>query len=146
MFKRWPAGILSFERDERHSSSVLFISMILSLLLAAGAALDYARVANMRDVIDTAVQSASEAGAKALQDGTLGDEAVKTVVLSHFDKKAAVARHVGTIDPPAIRVDRATASVRVDATGVVAMTVGRLIGMDEVAVPATSAVNSADVR
>jgi hypothetical protein len=138
MLKRRTQAFLFFERDERHSNSALFILMIVTLLLAAGAALDYARVANMREGIETAVKSASEAGTNALQDVTLGDGAIKTAALSHFDKGAAVARHVGTIGTPFILIDRTTATVRVDAKGTVAMTVGRLIGIDEVEVPATS--------
>lgn len=143
MLKRRRAPAFSFEsysfgRYERHSNSTLFILMIVAFLLATGVALDCVRVANMREGIETAVKSASDAGTYAMRDRVLGDEAIKTVALSHFDKRAASARHVGTIDTPSIRIDRDAATVRVDAKGTVAMTVGRLIGIDEVAVPATS--------
>jgi hypothetical protein len=138
MLKHRAAPIYSFERDKRHSNSVLFILMIVAFLLATGVVLDFVRVTNMRDGIEKAVKSASEAGTDAMQHRALGDEAIKTIVLSHFDKRAATARQVGTIETPSIRIDREAARVRVDAKGTVAMTVGSLIGIDEIAVPATA--------
>ncbi|MBS0249749.1 MAG: hypothetical protein JSR78_01655 [Proteobacteria bacterium] len=120
------------------------------MVLAAGAALDYARVANMREGIQGAVSAASEAGVGAVRDATLGDVQIETIALSHFDKDVAFARHVGTIDPPIVKVDRQAHTVTVGAKGTVAMTVSRLFGVNEIEVPATAtsswAPQSADAQ
>lgn len=150
MLRRRTAAVLDFEHDERHSTIIIFVTMIVALLLAAGAALDYARVINMREGIEVAVRSASKAGMEALSDATLRDEDVKTIVMSHFDKSVAFARHVGTIETPTVRINRAAGWVRVDAKGTVAMTVSRLCGINEISVPVTStaswAPRSADAQ
>lgn len=150
MLKRRAAAVLPFERYERYSATLIFISMIVALVLAAGAALDYARVANMREGIQGAVVAASEAGVGAVSDATLGDGQIETIALSHFDKDVTFARHVGTIDPPTVRIDREAHTVTVDAKGTVAMTVSRLFGVREIEVPVTAtsswAPQSADAQ
>lgn len=138
MLKRRTAAVLPFDRGEQYSAIVIFVSMIVALVLAAGAALDYARVANMREGVEAAVRAASEAGAGAVRDGTLGDVQIETMALSHFDKDVTFARHVGTIDPPTIRIDREAHTVTVGAKGTVAMTVSRLFGVSEIEVPANA--------
>ncbi|HML27437.1 MAG TPA: hypothetical protein PKE16_01100 [Hyphomicrobium sp.] len=138
MRKRRMAVVLPFERDERYSVMAIFATMIVALLLAAGAALDYARVANMREGIEWAVRSASQASMDAMHNATLTDAEIETIALSHFDKGVAFARHVGTIELPAVSIDRAAETVKVDAKGTVAMTVSRLFGLNEVTVPASS--------
>lgn len=138
MLKRRMAAVLPFERDERYSVMAIFATMIVALLLAAGAALDYARVANMREGIEWAVQSASKASMNAMHSAALTDAEIETIALSHFDKGVAFARHVGTIELPTVSIDRAAETVKVDAKGTVAMTVSRLFGVNEVSVPASS--------
>jgi hypothetical protein len=138
MGKRSRAADFAFESDEHHPTTVIFVTMIVALLLTTAAALDYARVANMREGIERAVKSASDAGVSALHGGDLPDSEIKTIVLTHFDKDAATARHVGTIDAPFVGVDRAEASVTVAAKGVVPMTISRLFGFKDVSVPASA--------
>jgi hypothetical protein len=138
MLKRWTTAALPFERDEHHSVILIFATMIAALLLAAGAALDYARVSNMREGVDGAVEAASKAAANAMHSAMLTDERIREIALSHFDKGVAFARHVGTIETPAISIDRTTEAVTVDAKGTVAMTVSRLFGVNEIEVPAAS--------
>lgn len=150
MLKRRTAAALPFERDERYSATFIFLLMIVALVLAAGAALDYARVVNMREGIQGAVRAASAAGVGAVRDATLSNLQIETIALSHFDKDVTFARHVGTIDPPIVKVDRQAHTVTVDAKGTVAMTVSRLFGVGEIEVPATAtsswAPQSADAQ
>ncbi len=141
MLRRRTADVLPFRRYEQHSASIIFITMIVALLLAAGAALDYARVAKMREGIEAAVTSASAAGTVAMRDATLRDVEIEAIVVSHFDKDVAFARHVGTIDPPLIHIDHAAPSVSVETKGTVAMTISRLFGVNEISVPATSSTD-----
>ncbi|MFA5957576.1 hypothetical protein [Hyphomicrobium sp.] len=150
MLRRRTAGVLPFERGEQHSVFVVFLMMIVVLLLAAGAAVDYARVANMREGIETAVRSASEAGMKAMREGARSDAEIRAIAVSHFDKDVTFARQVGTVDTPYVGIDRAASSVVVEARGTVEMTVSRLCGINEIAVPAASttswAPQSADAQ
>ena len=97
----------------------------------------------MREGIEAAVTSASAAGTNAMHDASLRDVEIKTIVLSHFDKDVAFARHVGTIDPPSIRIDHAAQLVTVAAKGIVAMTISRLFGVNEISVPATATTDRA---
>jgi Flp pilus assembly protein TadG len=130
------------ERDERYPAIIIFGLMCVALLLAAGAAVDYARVTNMRESLEVAVKSASLAAERAVQDG-LSDDEVKAVTMTYFDTTAAPARRVGTIGTPTVSIDRRAQFIMVDASGTVAMTVSRLGGIDEVAVPVTSTINLA---
>jgi Flp pilus assembly protein TadG len=138
MFRRRTMGTLPFEREGRHSVKAIFVMMSVALFLAAGAALDYARVVNMREGIESGVRSASEAAARVLRRGDVSDGEITAVILSHFDKDGAFARQVGTIEMPTVSIDRALQSVTVDTKGTVMMTVSRLGGVNEVTVPATS--------
>ncbi len=141
MFGRRGAGAWYFGRDERYSTSVIFGLMSLALLLAAGAAVDYARVADMREGLEAAINSASLAAGQAIHDGKLSDDEVAALAMSHFDKNVASARHVGTIEAPSVKVDHTTKTITVGAKGIVAMTVSRLGGINEVTVPAISTVS-----
>jgi hypothetical protein len=143
MFGRRSTTAFSFERDEHASVIVIFLMMSAALLLAAGTALDYARVSNMREGIQAAVRSASEAAAKALRRTSLSDDEVKAVALSHFEKGVVFARQVGTIDAPTVSIDRSADTVTVGGKGTVSMTVSRLRGVEDIAVPATSTAGQA---
>ena len=141
MFGRRGAGALYFERDERDPTSTIFGLMTLALLVAAGAAIDYARVVNMREGLKAAIDSASFAAGQAMRDGELSDDEVKAIATSRFDKDVASARHVGTVEAPSVKVDHTNKTITLDAKGTVAMTVSRLGGINEVTVPATSTVS-----
>lgn len=141
MFGRRGAGAWYFGRDERHSTGIIFGLMSLALLLAAGAAVDYARVVNMREGLEAAIDAASLAAGQAIRDGKLSDDNVKAIALSRFDKDVASARLVGTIEAASVEVDHTTKTITVGAKGTVAMTVSRLGGITEVTVPATSTVS-----
>lgn len=138
MFRRLTAGLRTSTHQWRLSSQGIFVIMSAVLFLATGAALDYARLTNMRGGIELAVNSAATAAASMLKGGQAQDAEIEAVALSHFGKASAFARQVGTIDVPTISIDRATRSVTVDTRGTVMMTVSRLGGIDEVVVPASS--------
>lgn len=140
MFGRRGAGALYFGLNEGQSVGVIFGLMSLALLLAAGAAVDYARVANMREGLEAAINSASLAAGQAIRDSKLSDDEVAAVATSRFDKAAASARRVGTIEAPSIKVDHTTNTITVGARGTVAMTVSRLGGITEVTVPAAATI------
>jgi Flp pilus assembly protein TadG len=141
MFGRRAAGASYFARDERDSTSAIFGLMTLALLVAAGAAIDYARVANMREGLEAAVNSASLAAGQAMRDGELSDDEVKAIAISRFDKDVASARHVGTVEAPSVIFDHTNKTLTLDAKGTVAMTVSRLGGINQVTVPAKSTVS-----
>ncbi len=139
--RRW-AGAFSFGHDEPHSVIIILLTMSAALLLAGGAAVDFARVSNMREAIEAAVRAGSAAGLNALGDASLSDDEVEAATMSRFEKGVAFARQVGTIDAPAISIDRVAKTVTVGATGTVSMTISRLCGLDEVTVPAISTAAS----
>ncbi|RUP00057.1 hypothetical protein [Hyphomicrobium sp.] len=143
MLKRRTLTQAPFWCDERFSATGIFVAMTIALLLAAGAAVDFARVVNMREGLDQGVRSASEVALRALDDRRLSDDQIRTLGLSQFDKSSVFARQVGTIETPAIVIDRTVPSVTVTAKGVVAMTVSRLSGVSEISVPATYTAGTA---
>ncbi len=143
MPKRRTLAVLPFARDERYSAIVLFVAMTAALVLAAGAAVDYARVANMRDGIELGVRSASEVALGALGNRRLSDDQIRTIGVSQFDKSTVFARQVGTIGTPTVIIDRDARSVAVQAEGTVAMTASRLGGINEISVPAAYTATTA---
>jgi Flp pilus assembly protein TadG len=140
MFGRRGAGALYFGRDEPDSTGAIFGLMTLALLVAAGAAIDYARIANMREGLEAAVSSASRAAGQAVRDGEFSDDEIKAIAMSRFDKDVATARHVGTVEGPSVMIDHTSKTITLDAKGTVAMTVSRLGGIHDVTVPVTSTV------
>jgi Flp pilus assembly protein TadG len=134
--RRMPAAV-PFVRDEPNSAIVMFVLMTVALLLAAGAAVDYARVANMRDGLELGVRRASKAALEALGNRYLSDDQIRTIGVSQFDKSTTFARQTGTIGTPKVIIDRDDQSIAVQAEGTVAMTASRLGGINEVSVPAT---------
>ena len=71
-------------------------------------------------------------------EGKLSDDEIVTLADAYFDKNVAHARNMGTIDTPAITIDRTTGIVTIDVAAKVAMTVSRVGGFKEMAVPVTS--------
>ncbi len=140
MFGRRGMRASHFGDGEPQSVGIIFGLMSLAFLLAAGAAVDYARVADMREGLEAATNSASDAAGQAIRDGKLSDDEVAAIATSHFDKTVASARHVGTIETPIVKVDYTTRTITVGARGIVAMTVSRLGGISEVTVPAIATV------
>jgi hypothetical protein len=145
MSKRRTLAVLPYAREDQFSAVVIFVAMTLALLLAAGAAVDYARVANMRDGIELGVRSASEAALGALGNRRLSDDQIRAIGLSQFDKSTVFARQVGTIGTPTLVIDRDTRSVAVRAEGIVAMTASRLGGINDVLVPAAYTFTTAPI-
>ncbi|MBS0235078.1 MAG: hypothetical protein JSR99_16545 [Proteobacteria bacterium] len=141
MYEERVAGSRPLVRTRRRSGTGLFVMMSVALFLTTGAALDYARVVSMREGIEFGVKSAAQAAALVLRGGQVPDDEITSVVMSHFDKDGAFARHVGTIEAPNVIIDHAARAVTVDAKGTVMMTVSRLIGLNDVTVPATFTTN-----
>lgn len=138
MFQRWATAHSRFAGNKRGRVAVIFGGMSAAFLLAGGLAVDYARIVDMRERLTRAADSAARSAGRALREGKLTDAEIRRLAEANFDDGIARARNVGTIEAPSINIDRASGSVSVAVTAVVATTVSRIGGVSQMTVPVTS--------
>jgi Flp pilus assembly protein TadG len=126
--------IKSFWDDRRGGTAILFGLMLLPLMAAVGAAVDYSRAANVR----TAMQAAADAAALllardgvALSNNRLAARA-REVFLANFHRRDA---RVGVID-----VEKTNRSIRVNAHGSVKTALMGIFRIDTINLSTTSEV------
>jgi Flp pilus assembly protein TadG len=103
--------IESFSRDQRGGVAILFALLLLPLMAAVGAAIDYSRASNVRTAMQAAVDAAALLAARdsaTLSDSSLADRA-RQVFLANF-------RQPGTaLDP--VRFEKTSTTIRVSVSG-----------------------------
>jgi len=130
--------ISNCKREERGAVAILFGLMSVTLLLAGGVAIDFARIVDMRERVMGAVDSASLAAGRAMLESKLSDAEVKRLATAYFNENVAKVRSMGTVATPVISLDRATGTVTINVQANVSMTFSRVGGFTEMAVPVAS--------
>lgn len=93
-------------RDERGQASAFLVGILLLGLLAAGLAIDGARLFTVRRDLQNVADSAALAGASAIDEGTYRSSAGRTVVLDPVAARQAVDEVLrASALPPIVRVD-----------------------------------------
>lgn len=115
--------------DSRGSVAIVFGLSIVVLLLGAGAAIDSARVYNIRTKVQSALDAASLAGAKLLESENLSDSEISATAQKYF---ASELEHIGvgqtTIANFRAVIDRTASSVTAQADVHIATLLAQLGG------------------
>ena len=116
--------VRSFARARRGAVAVLFAIMLVPLLLAVGAGVDFARLEILKSSLQSVADGAALAGATALNQS--GSSGATTVATGYFNKGVANLAMTATVGAPVVTVPTTT-SVRVTATATLQMTLMALV-------------------
>lgn len=120
------SGLRAFRNARRGAVAVLFAVMMIPLLLATGAAVDFARVEITRTSLQSVVDGAALAGASALNlaNGSTNASAVAT---DYFTKGVASLATTATVSGPTVSIP-SSIEVTVSATATLQYSFMSLIG------------------
>lgn len=132
-----PAAALSrFANDERGATALIFGLTSTAILFAAGMGVDMTRVVLAKSRIGVAADAAALTAGKALLDGKLSNAEIRTQALNIFNSNIQAGRGIfANIKNVKISVDRGTGKVAVDVDANVDMTLTRIAGFTNVALP-----------
>ncbi|WP_439543574.1 vWA domain-containing protein [Hyphomicrobium sp.] len=124
-----------FASDDRGSVTFIFALLMLVVVLAAGAGIDYARMLHARFNLAAAADAAALAAGRALGEGTRTDSEIKQLAEAYFRANLAEGHDFGSIGDLSVAIDRETGRVTVDAAVNVPMTLTRVAGFRDVEIP-----------
>ena len=133
----------SFRSDERGAVAILMAFLIIVMCLMAGLAVDMGRILIARSALASASDAAGLAVGRALMEGRTVAEAKKIGEAFFANNIQAVQRSGATVPTPKIVADSKTQQVTVDAAVTVPMSLMRIGGFKEMAVPVRSQVKFA---
>ena len=132
----------TFSRDTRGATAIFFALALLPLVILMGVAFDLQRSTDAKATIQTAIDSASLAAAKQLQDSDKTDAEIQATGADFFN--AAISNVQGDVScaSPNVVVDRVNDTVTVDATCSLPTTFAGLMNETSVTVGASSAAKA----
>lgn len=129
----------AFRREQQGSVMMMFGIMTFVLFFAAGMAIDYGRIQDLRTRMGGAIDAASLAVGRELLNGKLTDEELIQFGKTYFFQNAkGTGKDLSVLGEPEIKVNRDTGAVDISASAQIAMTLTRLGGFDTVDVPVAS--------
>jgi len=128
-------ALQAFRMARRGAIAVLFAVMMIPLILATGAAVDFARLEVLRTSLQSVVDGAALAGASALCLST-GSTSAVTVAKDYFTQGVTSLATTATVSSPAVTVP-STIQVTVKATATLQYSFMNLIG-STLSVPVTA--------
>ncbi len=138
----------TFRKDERGGVAIIFGLSAMAITMFAGVALDYSRIMHERIRVASAIDAAALAAGKAMLDGRLTDDDVKTMARAYFDQNLAGGSRFGSLESFDVQIDRSTSGIAIEADVKVEMTLTRVAGYDSVVFPvrATAMLEQQDIE
>lgn len=131
---------VAFAEDRKGTVAIIFGLMFLAFAMVAGMAIDMGRITHTKTRLVSAADAASLAAGNALLDGRLNDAEIETLAINFFQKNLEQSGDMfGSVSEPAVRVNRATGQVFIDASATVPMSITKLAGFTDVTLPVNSA-------
>lgn len=125
----------TFAAARRGAVAVLFAVMLIPLILATGAAVDFARIEILRTSLQSVVDGAALAGASALSLSS-GSTSAVTVATDYFNKGVASLATTATVSSPTVTLP-STIEVTVTATATLRYSLMSVIG-SQLSIPVTA--------
>ena len=138
MTSQSPRLVNAFSSNEQGTVAILFGLMSTVLFFLAGMAIDISRMSDMRSTIASAVDSASLAAGRAMLDGKLNDAELAELATNIFNENVHIARGMGDVGIPNIKIDRANGAIDIDVKSDVKMTLARIGGFEKLDIPVAS--------
>lgn len=126
VLNRLLSGLTAFRTAERGAVAVLFAVMMIPLILATGAAVDFARVEILKTSLQSVVDGAALAGASALSLPN-GTTSAGTVATDYFNKGMSSLATTATVGSPTVTIPSST-KVTVTATATLQYSFMNLVG------------------
>ncbi len=138
----------SFRHDQRGGVAIIFGLSAMAITMFAGVALDYSRIVHERVRVASAVDAAALAASKAMLDGRLTDDDVRTMARAFFDQNLAGGSRFRSPEGFDVQLDRSTNAIAIEADVKVDMTLTRVAGYDSVVFPvrATAMLEQQDIE
>ena len=111
-------------RETDGNVAPLFAIMVVPILLVVAFAVDSSREVSASRHLQAAIDAASLAGARALEDASLSDQEVQTIALNALDANLSTNHSDAVCTNASVAVNRTIGTVSVDAN----CTIGALIG------------------
>lgn len=131
-----------FAADERGVVAPIFGLMAIMLFFVAGMAIDYGRATHMRSKIAAAADGAALAAGRAMLDGRLTDDEVKTLGRKFFFENISHGGKFGDVNNVDFTLNRDQSTVTIHVDAAVPMTITKVQGFEEAAIGVDSAVNA----
>lgn len=139
MLRRFSRSLGLFRNEERGSTMILFGVMAFVLFFAAGMAIDYGRIQDLRTRMGGAIDAALLAVGRELLNGQLTDTELVAFGKTYFrENSKLLSEAMSVIGEPTIVVNRDSGSVDIKANAKIAMTLTRIGGFDTLDVPVAS--------
>src|SRR5882762_3176190 len=123
--------VKTFSSDQHGGVAILFGLLLLPVMAAVGAAIDYSRAANVRTAMQSAADAAALLAARdsgSLSDSGLADRA-RQAFLANFRKPDAA------LDP--VRFEKTATAIRVSASGSIKTVIMGIFRIDSIKLAAT---------
>lgn len=127
-----------FRRDSRGTTAIIFALALLPLVVLMGVAIDLQRSSDAKATIQSAIDSASLAAAKELQDSTKTDADIEAVGADFFNTAILNAQGDVSCTAPDVLIDRVDDTVTVEADCTLPTTFAGLMNKTSVAIGASS--------
>lgn len=125
----------SFAANEAGGVTITFAIMLTVLVLAAGVALDYARMLNAQFAVSAAADAAALAAGRTLSLGDRSQGEIEQAAQIYFRENLASRGDFGEVGDLTVAIDRDAGKVKVDGSVRVPMTLTRVAGFDTVDIP-----------
>ncbi|MEM6535687.1 MAG: pilus assembly protein TadG-related protein [Pseudomonadota bacterium] len=141
--QRWALGMfgrkLSLWSQQDHGNvAMMFALLIIPLVAVSGFAIDFSRSVTAKGHVQTALDAASLAAARELENAEASDAEVKSVATVLFREDLATAAGDLSCPDPDVLIDRTAATVTVDVICVLPTTLSAISAVDEVEIGSTA--------
>ncbi len=141
-----PRALLTrFSRDAGGASAMMFALSTIPVAVAVGLAVDSSRAANAELAVQSAVDSATLAVARAQWGGKATPARLESLAQATFDANMETLGVDAACDPVDMKRNAAAGGARVTATCTLETTIGALAGVDAMTVQASSAATYEDI-
>jgi len=124
----------NYIEDTRGNVVMLFALTMIPLLLIAAFAVDSARQISTDRHLQSAIDAASLAGARAMEDSSVTDAAIKDIALKSYQANLLTAHDDAACMDATITVDRAAGTVKVESNCAVQTMFGESLSPETVSV------------
>jgi Flp pilus assembly protein TadG len=143
------ATVDTFWLSERGNVTLMFSFMLIPLALAIGLAVDYGRATSHYEKVQSSLDAAALATAKAMVETDSDDGELKALAKRYYDEGMA-SREAWNARTAKwdVAIDRVAGTIKIDVAGTVDTTLGRVANIDEIgfSLSSTASLSTKDIE